>query len=57
MGGLGGREGVLDSPSHLLYEPRFLAGSRPSNREWCIYGVSFTVATCTLFFPQYGVLG
>ena len=32
-GGGGGREGGLDSPSHLLYEPRFLAGSGPSNRE------------------------
>ena len=41
-----------------MYEPRFLAGSGPSNRigKWCIYGVSFIVATCTLVFPQYGVV-
>ena len=45
--------------SSILYDPRFLAGSRPSNRvgKWCIYGVSFIVATCTLVFPQYGLLG
>ena len=48
-----------DSPLQLLYEPQFLAGSRPSNRigKWCIYGVSFIVPTCTLGFPQYGFLG
>ena len=47
----GGGEGG-DSPLHLLYEPRFLAGSRPSKRigKWCIYGVSFIVASCTLIF-------
>ena len=41
-----------DSPLQLLYEPRFLAGSRPSIRlgKWCIYGVSFIVARCTLVF-------
>ena len=39
-----------DSPLQLLYEPRFLAGSRPSNRiwKWCISGVSFIVVACTL---------
>ena len=48
-----------DSSLHLLYEPRFLAGSRPSNRigKWCIYGVSFIVATCTLVFPSLWFLG
>ena len=38
VGGGGGVGGGGDSPLHLLYEPRFLAGSRPSklikeNRE------------------------
>ena len=53
------REGGGDSPLQFLYEPRFLAASRPSNRigKWCIYGVSFIVATCTLVFPQYVFLG
>ena len=39
--------------SSILYDARFLAGSRPSNRigKWCIYSVSFIVATCTLVFP------
>ena len=47
------------SPLQLLYEPGFLAGSRPSKRieKWCIYGVSFVVATCTLVFPEYVFLG
>ena len=57
-GGGGGRRGG-DSPLHLLYEPRFLAGSRPSKRigKWCIYGVSFIVVSCTLVFPRYHFLG
>ena len=41
-----------DSPLQLLYEPRLLAFSRPSDRigKWCIYGVSFMVATYSLVF-------
>ena len=48
-----------DSPLQLLYEPRLLAFSRPSDRigKWCINGVSFMVATYSLVFPQYGFLG
>ena len=40
------------SPLQLLHEPRLLASSRPSNmiRKWCISGVSFVVARCTLVF-------
>ena len=39
-------------PLQLVYEPRFRASSRPSNRigKWCIYGVSFIVATCNFVF-------
>ena len=48
-----------DSPLQFRYEPRFLAGSRPSKRigQWCIYGVSFIVATFALVFSQYVFLG
>ena len=48
-----------DSPLQFRYEPRFLAGSRPSKRigQWCIYGVSFIVATFALAFSQYVFLG
>ena len=48
-----------DSPLQLLYEPRFLAGSRPSIRlgKWCIYGVSFIVARCTLVFLNMASCG
>ena len=51
--------GGRDCPLHLLYEPRFPASSRPWQRigKWCIYVVSFIVATCTLVFPQYSFLG
>ena len=41
-----------DSALQFLYEPRFLAGSRPSNRigKWCISGVSFIVTRRTTVF-------
>ena len=47
---VGGGGGGKNYPLQLLYEPRFLTSSRPSNRigKWCISGVSFIVARCTL---------
>ena len=49
--GLGGG-GWWEFSSSIVYDPRFLAGSRPSNRlgKCCISGVSFIVPTCTLVF-------
>ena len=48
-----------DSPLQFRYEPRFLAGSRPSKRigQWCIYGVSFIVATFALVFLNMSFWG
>ena len=52
-------KGGGDSPLQFRYEPRFLAGSRPSKRigQWCIYGVSFIVATFALVFLNMSFWG
>ena len=50
---------VGHSALQLLYEPRFLASSRPSNRigKWCISGVSFIVTRCTSVFRNMASWG